>query len=106
MDIEMSSQSRQYVKVPVTAKLAGVLLNPTTDVVRMAFSPMGSPPATWTGATWETDSTTTPATYLARMMVGPGGTIQLARAIYDIWVQVTDNPEIPVLRSPTRLKIV
>lgn len=106
MDIEMSSQSRQYVKVPVTAKLAGVLLNPTTDVVKMAFSPMGSAPSTWTSATWETDSTTTPATYLARMMVGPGGTIQLARGTFDIWVQVTDNPEIPVLRSLSRLKIV
>lgn len=106
MDIEMSSQSRQYVKVPVTAKLAGVLLNPTTDVVKMAFSPMGSAPSTWTSATWETDSSTTPATYLARMMVGPGGTIQLARGTFDIWVQVTDNPEIPVVRSLSRLKIV
>jgi hypothetical protein len=107
VDLEISTQSRPYIKVPVTAKLAGVVLNPTSDVVQMAFSLVGSDPSTWYAAVWETDSTTTPPTYLARILVGPGGaTGALALGTYNIWVKVTDNPEIPVLRSSRRLKII
>jgi hypothetical protein len=107
VDIEISAQSRQYVKVPVTAKLAGAVVNPTSDVVQMAFALMGgAAPGTWSSAAWETDSSTSPATYLARIMVGPGGTVALTAGIYDVWVKVTDSPEIPVLRSATRLKVI
>ena len=106
MFIAMSSVSRQYVKVPVSARLAGVSVDLTADSVQMAFSAVDSDPSTWYVATWETDSTTTPAVYLARILVGPGGAVTLADGVYDIWVKVTDSPEVPVLRSPTRLKIL
>lgn len=105
MALEISSLSRQYVKVPVAAKLAGAVVNPTADVVTMAFPVHGSDPATWLAATWETDATSTPATYLARCNVGPGGTVTLAAGTYDVWVKVTDSPEIPALRSPVTLKV-
>lgn len=105
MNLEISSQSRQYVKVPVAAKLAGAAVNPTGDTVQMAFPFTGADPATWYAAAWETDSTSSPATYLARTTVGPGGTAVLAVGTYDVWVKVTDSPEVPVMRSTVGLKV-
>lgn len=105
MELEISSLSLQYVKVPVTATLAGVAVNPTADVVQMAFPTPGTPPVTWYTAAWETDSTASVPVYLARTTIGPGGTAALAPGTYEIWVKVTDNPEIPVLRSLARLEV-
>ena len=31
--------------------------------------------------------------------MGPGGEVTLAAGIWRIWVRVTDNPEVPVLRA-------
>jgi hypothetical protein len=105
MDLEISASSLQYVKVPVAAKLAGAVVNPTGDVVALAFPTPGAPPITWYTGAWETDSSASTPVYLARTTVGPGGTAVLAVGSYEIWVKVTDNPEIPVLRSAVRLKI-
>ena len=105
MHLSISAQSLQYVKVPVAAKLAGVVVNPTGDVVQLAFPSAGAPPATWFSGAWETDSSSSSPVYLARTTVGPGGPAVLALGTYDIWVKVTDNPEIPALRSVVRLKI-
>ena len=45
-----------------------------------------------------TDNTTSPATYEACCLVGPGGTVTLtAGVIYAIHVKVTASPEIPVI---------
>jgi hypothetical protein len=68
------------------------------DGAAMAFPSRGVAPVSgdWKTAAWETDSTTTPATYYARLLVGPGGTAYQA-GTYDVYVKVTDNPEIPVL---------
>jgi hypothetical protein len=71
----------------------------------MAFPIPGVPPTTWYNAAWETDSSASVPTYLARTTVGPGGTAVLAVGTYEMWVKVTDNPEIPVLRSPVGLKV-
>lgn len=105
MEIEISSLSLQYVKVPVAATLAGVAVNPTGDTVQMAFPTPAVPPSNWYAATWETDATASVPVYLARTTVGPGGTAVLAPGMYEIWVKVTDNPEIPVLRSVVRLEV-
>jgi hypothetical protein len=87
----LSSLSKEYVRVPVSAKEAGVTVNPTSDEVAFAFVQSGEP-STWYAGQWETDGTT----YYARIAVGPGGSVTLVDGTYDTWVKVTDSPEIPV----------
>jgi len=105
---ELPATSLQYVGVPVTAKKSGLLQNPTTDPVVMAFMPSGKDPASadWQAATWMTDATGTLPVYYAICLVGPGGTIALGVGTYDVWVKVTDNPEIVVLKSPVPVEVI
>lgn len=90
-----SSLSTAYVQIPVQAYVDGDPINPTSDVVEMAFVTVGADPGVsdWVDASW----TTAPAgTYLAQCLVGPDGDADLARGIYGAWVRITDSPEIPV----------
>ncbi len=98
--LRISVQSTEYVRIPVSARSSGVWVNPTSDVVAMALPYRGVAPVSgdWKTASWETDSTQSPATYYARLLVGPGGTAYQA-GTYDVYVKVTDTPEIPVLLS-------
>jgi hypothetical protein len=84
------------VQEPVAAFVAGVAIDPTSDVVAMAFTAVGAKPGSgdWHTGSWDT----APAgTYLAQCLVGPGsGGVTLSVGIYDMWVRVTDNPTIPV----------
>ncbi|MGH9121396.1 MAG: hypothetical protein ACRDYC_05550 [Acidimicrobiales bacterium] len=89
--------STQYVVVVVNALKDGVAYNPTGDPVAIAILP--SNPATapgsgdWKGATWET----TPTAYNVLLLVGPsGGVLDLVQGVYDVWIRITDDPEIPV----------
>lgn len=95
--LEISVSSLQYVKVPVTATVNGAAYNPTSDQVQLAFVTIGDDPAgsDWVTGSWETAS----GTYYARALVGPGGTVELAKGRYQIYVKITDSPEIPVLES-------
>jgi hypothetical protein len=88
----ISAASTEYVKVAVFATKNGQVVNPTSDTVQMAFT--NAPPQTgdWKAASWETAA----PSYFARCLVGPSGVIQLAPGTYDVWVKVTDIPEIPV----------
>lgn len=99
--------SLEYVRVPIAAKEAGVAIVPTADVVRMAFTAADVDPVTldWQVSAWESDTSTIPTTYLARCLVGPAGTITLTVGVYDVWVKITDSPEIPARRAGT-LEIV
>jgi hypothetical protein len=93
--LRVSTQSKEYVKVPVSAKKSGVAFDPSVDVVKMAFSSsehLGAAP-TWQNATWESGA----GQYWARCVVGPGGTVQLAAGTWWVFVQITDSPEIPVV---------
>ena len=89
------ASSLQYIPIIVTC-LGG---NPTTDTVQMAFTATGvdPQPADWQTASWDTSATLGPNQYLAQCLVGPGGTVALTNGTYQIWVKVTDNPEIPQL---------
>jgi len=95
-----SAASTEYVRVGVGATANGVAIDPTADNLQMAFVPAGNTPAggDWKAATWETDATVTPPVYYARCLVGPApGLITLtANTIYDVFVKVTDNPEVVV----------
>jgi hypothetical protein len=93
---EISSESLEYVKVWVDAKRSGVSFDPTSDVVEMAFT-TGSDidEADWQNSSWETIG----RKYYARCLVGPGGAIELDDGLYQVWVRITDSPEIPVLTA-------
>jgi len=99
MPAELSSAALMYVKAPVRVKKQGVPYDPTGDVVAVAFMSGRATPTSgdWKTASWETDATTTPSTYFARCLVGSGGATTLVAGLYEMWVKVTDSPEIPVL---------
>jgi hypothetical protein len=99
----ISALSLEYVRVPVAAKQSGLVVDPSADVVKLAFTAAGVDPVSgdYKTSSWETDATTTPSTYYARCLVGPAGTVTLAAGTYQVWVKVTDSPEIPVKRSGT-----
>lgn len=98
---EISASSLEYVMVPVYAMASGAVVNPTSDAVAMAF--MSSTAAPSSGdlktASWETDATTEPDTYIARCLVGSGGAVTLTAGTYSVWVKITDSPEVPVRRA-------
>lgn len=99
MPHQISTASLEYVLVPIAAKASGVVVNPTADTVQMAFLTASTAPVAgdFKSASWETDATTDPDTYYARCLVGTGGAVALAAGTYNVWVKVTDSPEVPVL---------
>ncbi len=88
----------EYLTYPVQAIVGGLPYNPTADVVQFAFMPQpaNTNPSTgdWHTGTWVTTGTNT---YLAQILVGPaaGGT-PVTTGIYNTWIKITDNPEVPV----------
>jgi hypothetical protein len=86
----------EFIKVPVQVVANGLSYDPHLDTVVMAFPARGVDPAVWIQSAWESDGA---GGWQARCLVGPGGTIQLAAGTYDVWVKITDNPEVPVLKS-------
>lgn len=95
-----SASSLEHVLVPVSARLSGAAVNPTSDTVVMAF--IASPPETaapgaldWKTASWETNATPDPDQYEAKCLVGTGGAVVLTAGTYYVWVKITDSPETP-----------
>ena len=94
MTVQISVLSKEYVRVPVEARESGSVVNPTGDLVQMAFIPDSArQPASgdWKSAVWETDGTI----YYARILVGPGTSAVLPVGAYRVWVKITDSPEVP-----------
>lgn len=91
--------STEYVKVPVSARESGANVDPTATTVQMAFPAVDADPISgdWKSASWETDTTTDPDTYLARCLVGSA--VTLAVGVYDVWVKIAASPEVVVRRS-------
>lgn len=85
-------ESVEYIKVPVTPP-SGVTIS--AQVVEIAVVAQTSRPITtdWRSATWV-------GTNIAQVLIGPGQ-LQLAAGTYNVWVRVTDVPEIPVLIAGT-----
>ena len=106
--LTISRASTEYVRVPVGAESSGAAVNPTADTVTMAFLAGAGPPESgdWKTASWDTDATTYPPTYLAQCLIGPsGGTVTLTAGVWSVWVKVTDSPEVLVRRAG-QIKIV
>lgn len=95
-----SALSTETVRVPVSATDdTGALVTLTSDQVQMAFLPEGTAPGDddWLNATWDIDSSTSPATQLASILIGPdSGEIELTPAIWMPWVRIHDSPETKV----------
>lgn len=98
----VSDLSLEYVKARVQATVGGnASYNPTGDVVQFAFVARQAEPVTsdWVTGAWETENVVTPngttQIYRALGLVGPGGKV-LARGLYDVYVKIVDNPEVPV----------
>ncbi len=89
--MKLSSLSRQYVNVPVTAPA-----DPTANVVQMAFTDGSEPGDTdWVSGSWEKVG----SRYRARALVGPGGDKVLPNGSYVVWLRVTAAPEAPVFKA-------
>lgn len=96
--VKISSLSREFVRVQLKATEAGQQVDPSLDPVEMAFTVPGTEPLVgdWKTAGWEADFSQSRPIYFARTLVGPGGTHLLTDGTYDVWVRVTDSPEVPV----------
>lgn len=97
--VQMSRLSLQYLNVPVQAFRGGTAYNPTPDVVQFAFiDNVGSVPTSgqWVNGSWITIANYN-YPYAAQCLVGPGGATAPTTGTYTVWLQITDNPEVPVL---------
>ncbi len=89
-DLQISSLSTQYVRVPVTASS-----DPTHDVVSWAIVPPATEPTSFVTGDWQTIG----STFYARVLVGPGTSLVLSKGFYEMYVKIADTPETPVLRA-------
>jgi len=82
-----------YIKVPVSALVDGVYVDPTADVVSMAWVVPGAQPTTeWAAATWETDPSGVRPVYLARRL-----STGLTAGMWTAWVRVVHGVETIIL---------
>jgi hypothetical protein len=102
--IGQSVASLVNLRVVVHATVNGnAAYNPTADVVQFGFQNEATnlqsvAPSSWSTGSWETDVIGGLTVYVARILVGPGGTfVPSAATNYWLWVKVTDSPEIPVM---------
>lgn len=74
------ASSTEYLHVPVTAAPAGISL--TGVPVRIAIVGHRSNPTVleWVTASWDSDA--------ARILIGPGSSIELAAGDYHVWLAV------------------
>lgn len=99
-DVRLSALSKEYVRIQVVAKEAGIVINPTTDSVYLAFLTSASllpQSGDFFAASWETDLTTVPNSYFARIIIGPGSSVVLVAGTYFVWIKVVDaGGEVPI----------
>lgn len=100
--MRMSSASTELVRYIVRATIDGVMHDPTELPVAFAFSD-GTTPVSgdFAAGEWVTEG----STYIAQVLVGPVGGIDLGPGLWAPWIKVTDDPEVPVVRL-TSLAIV
>lgn len=90
--------STEPYRVAISATMAGVPLNLSTDVVQFAFMLAGNPGTSdWRTGAWETTSVAGKTVYVAQVLVGPAnGGVPLAVGPWKVFAKVVDNPDIPV----------
>lgn len=91
--ISQAAISTAFVPVNITAVSGGFSFNPTADIINFAFILNGSRQpvaADWHTASW---TTATPP-YMAQVLVGPSGGVNLSAGSYTIWAQIIAAPQI------------
>ncbi|RSM73434.1 hypothetical protein DMH04_41215 [Kibdelosporangium aridum] len=81
--MRISVLSKEYLLISVTASE-----DVTSDPVAFAFAAPSVDPSVWTSGDWVGTQ--------ARILVGPGGAVTLTKGTWDVWLKITDSPEIPV----------
>lgn len=97
--LNFSRLSTIYAVIPVGATKAGSAYNPTSDTVQFAFMPTPTQTpvtADWVSGVWETAATNVIYPYNAKCLVGPSGATALTLGSYNMYMKITDSPEIPV----------
>lgn len=99
--LEIQAGSLTQVQALVSARIDGVYVDLSGDTVQLAFVDVDATPgpSDWKTGSWDTDTTTTPPTYRAQCLVGPGGAVELTPGDWNMHVKVTHSPEIPVIES-------
>lgn len=88
--LRISSLSLEY----IYAWVGGVFGD---EPVEVAFTRSPEPAdEDWVSAEW---ANITPAGADARVLVGPGGDVELADGVWQMWVRITSTPEVPVLHA-------
>lgn len=95
----VSSLSTQYVQVPVTELDSGLPVNPTGNVVSLAFVLGRANPqvSDWLTGSWEPDSVN--GQYLAQVLIGPSGLLALTPGNYTVWIKVDAAPETVIIQT-------
>lgn len=91
-DVSRPAESLEYVEATVTSDV-------TLDAQTVEFAILTAAPVdgtTWTAGAW---TGTAGTTRIARILVGPGGTLDPGVGSYTVFVRVTDTPEIPAIPS-------
>ncbi len=87
----------------ITADSAGAAVDPTGFTVTMAYTSTNTAPAAassaWKAATWDTNSTTTPAIYRAQAAIGPSGVQELSPGTHYLFVKIAASGETPIIPS-------
>jgi hypothetical protein len=96
--VTRSALDTKYLAYPVTALVGGAAYNPTADTVQFAFmpNPANQNPGSgdWHNGNWAATGTNT---YLAQCLIGPANNgVVLAVGNWNVWIKITDNPEVPV----------
>jgi hypothetical protein len=76
--------------------------NPSGDTVQFAFMPDTYPASVPGSGDWHTGSwSVLPGPqYWAQCLVGPAnGGVVLAQGLWQVWLKVTDSPEVPVIQQ-------
>lgn len=95
--LTLSTSSRTYIRVAISATEGGVTVNPTNKPVYFSFPDVGESilGQTWSDASWETSG----STYYARILVGPQGGLVLPAGSYEVWVKIDEGVERPANRT-------
>lgn len=92
--IELVLGTKEYIRIPVYATKAGVDYDPTDNTVEFGFCDASDaehhPTLTWYAGSWETVD----GIHYAKFLVGVG--YVPTAGTYAAYVQITDNPEVPV----------
>jgi hypothetical protein len=95
MIVRLSKLARPYLYVDLTLTDAGLPVNPSILPVRLALPAAGVDPVSgdWADGEWEHQHD---GSWSARILVGPAGTLTPPPGSRDLWIQVSNDPELLV----------